>query len=286
MVLCDSFKQGAELTDYTDAVATTDVNNRPFEKELGEQGNSQVRVPFDAEKQTVDFSNQLPQPDGKFGTVEVLTYAADGVEEKKDDPAIAVYLPYGYDAERAEPYKVLYISHGGGSESETSWYNKGSLHNITDNLIADGAMEPMVVVIINNYAVGFDEDSFINDVVPLVESSYNASKDVKDKAVAGLSAGSMFTSRVMQKYPEAFGTYGCFSAEQDGIEYPESIGNANIYIPAGYYDFAYGEMIALEKQYDALGCEYDSFYVEGGHDWNVWRQIYADFLSNFFWNIA
>ncbi len=275
--------EDAALTDYTDAVATTDINNRPWEKELGEQGNSQVRVPFDGEKQTSDFSIQLPQPESKFGTVEVLTYAADGVEEKKDDPAIAVYLPYGYDAERAEPYKVLYISHGGGVESETSWYNKGSLANITDNLIADGAVEPMVVVILNNFAVNFDEDSFVNDVLPLVEATYNVCTEPAGRAVGGLSAGSIFTSRVMLKYPEAFGTYGRFSAEKDSVEYPESIGKSNVYIAAGYYDFAFNEMIALEEQFDARGYAYDNYYVEGGHDWNVWRQIYADFLTNFLW---
>ena len=274
--------EGAELTDYTDAVATTDVNNRPFEKELGEQGNSQVRVPYDAEKQTQDFSVQLARTDDKVGITEVLTYEATGVEDLKGDPAIAVYLPYGYDAEREEPYKTLYISHGGGAESETSWYNKGSLANITDNLMAEGIVEPMVVVILNNFAVNFSEDSLINDVLPLVESTYNVSTDVANKAVCGLSAGSMFTSRVMQKYPEAFGTYGRFSAEQPS-EYPESIGNANLYVSAGYYDFAFGEMLALEEQFEDMGFEYDSFYAFGGHDWNTWRQIYVDFLSNFLW---
>lgn len=279
--------EGAALTDYTDAIATTDVNNPPFEKELGEQGNSQVRVPFDAEKQTVDFSNQLPQPDGKFGTVEVLTYAADGVEEKKDDPAVAVYLPYGYDAEREEPYKVLYISHGGGLESETSWYNKGSLHNITDNVMADGLVEPTVVVILNNYAVDFDTESFINDVLPLVEANYNVSTDVKDKAVCGLSRGGMFTTQLMLNHPEAFGTFGVFSGAfanpETDVEYPAVLDDANIYMAAGYYDMAFADLNNARSLLDAQGIDHASFYVEGGHDWNVWRQIYADFLSNFLW---
>ncbi|MDO4546923.1 MAG: alpha/beta hydrolase-fold protein [Clostridia bacterium] len=281
--------EGAELTDYTDAVATTDINNRPWEKELGEQGNSQVRVPFDSEKQTVDFSVQLPRTDGMVGTTEILTYTADGVAEKKDDPALAVYLPYGYDAQREQPYKTLYISHGGGLESETSWYNKGSLANITDNLMAQGVVEPMVVVIINNYAVNFDVDSFMADVLPLVENNYNVSSNVEDRAVCGLSRGGMFTTDIMMTYPEAFGVYGVFSGAgftdtpQDEIVYPEAVGQAAVYTAVGYFDQAFVDVNKVMTALDAQGFEYDSFYTYGGHDWNTWRQIYVDFLTNFLW---
>ena len=274
--------EGAELTDYTDAVAYTDVNNLPFEKELGEQGNSQVRVPFDAEKQTLDLSVQLARTDGQVGVTEVLTYEAPGVENLKDDPAIAVYLPYGYDAEREEPYKVLYISHGAGSESETSWYNKGSLAFITDNLIADGVIEPMVVVIINNYSVGFNYDSFIADVVPLVESTYNVATDPANKAVCGLSAGSGFTRNVMLNYTDAFDNYGNFSMGS-AAEYPASLANKGLYLGTGFYDFAYSGVVDMMKSYDELGFEYGSLIINGGHDWNLWRQLYVDYVSNYLW---
>ena len=54
--------EGAELKDYTDAVQTTDPNNRPFEDFVGAQNNTQVRVPFDPDKQVEDYSLQLPTP--------------------------------------------------------------------------------------------------------------------------------------------------------------------------------------------------------------------------------
>ena len=279
--------EGAALTDYTDAVATTDVNNRPWEKELGEQGNSQVRVPFDADKQTNDFSVQLPQPEGKFGAVEVLTYKAENLTETKDDPAVAVYLPYGYDAERAEPYKTLYISHGGGLESETSWYNKGSLANIADNLMASGAVEPAVIVILNNYAVDFDLTSFINEVVPMIEEKYNVSSAVADKAVCGLSRGGMFTTQLMLQYPSAFGTFGVFSGAfadpTTEIEYPQELKNANFYMAAGYYDMAYNDLVNACRLLTEQGIAFNSNFLDGGHDWNLWRQLAVDFMSNYLW---
>lgn len=163
---------GATLTDYSEAFVETDPNNRPIEKELGEQGNSQVRVPFDADRQSVDNSIQLPRSDEKVGTMTYYTYEAVGCDgELKDDPAITVYTPYGYDAQRTEPYKVMYLSHGAGLESETSWVNKGSVSFMMDNLIADYGVEPFVLVILNNFAVNFDVDNLINNVVPLVEAN-------------------------------------------------------------------------------------------------------------------
>lgn len=279
--------EGTDVTDYTGAYQTTDPNNRPFEKELGEQGNSQVRVPFDGEKQTEDFSVQLPRSDGKTGTVEVLTYVTTGIEKLADDPALAVYLPYGYDADRAEPYPVLYISHGGGLESETSWYNKGSLGYITDNLIAEGLLEPTVVVSINNYATDFNVESFIHDAVPLVEATYNVATDPANKAVCGLSRGGMFTTQLMLNYPDEFGTFGVFSGAfaDPTMEaaYPASLADASVYLAAGYFDTAFADISNVMGLLEEQGIAYESLFTKGGHDWNSWRQMYVDFVSNFLW---
>ena len=44
-----------------------------------------------------------------------------------------VYLPYGYDAEREQPYRTIYVLHGGGQD-ESDWLGIGSVQNIIDNL--------------------------------------------------------------------------------------------------------------------------------------------------------
>lgn len=260
------------------------MNNRPFEKDVGEQGNSQVRVPFDAEKQTVDHSLQLPRTDEKIGVTEVWTFTTEVVaaDKLKDDPAIAVYLPYGYDAEREEPYKVMYISHGAGTESESSYYNKGSMVNITDNLIAEGLVEPLVIVIINNFSTGFSEDSFMADIVPLVEEKYNVRKDADGKCVCGLSAGSSFTRRVMAKYPAEFGHYGVFSGGGDFGD-PAKLADAKIYFGNAYFDFLYGSYKSMAANLTAVGLSYDEYVIDSGHIWDLWRQIYVDYLTNFLW---
>ena len=89
--------------------------------------SSMVYVPYDAAKQGTsewaDRSVELPQADaGKRGTVQTVSYiGADGTEH-----GLAVYLPAGYDANRTEPYKVLYLSHGTSGDiygDELRWMN-------------------------------------------------------------------------------------------------------------------------------------------------------------------
>ena len=287
---------GAALTDYSEAFVETDPNNRPIEKELGEQGNSQVRVPFDADRQSVDNSIQLPRSDEKVGTMTYYTYEAVGCDgELKDDPAITVYTPYGYDAQRTEPYKVMYLSHGAGLESETSWVNKGSVSFMMDNLIADYGVEPFVLVVINNYAVNFDVENFINNVVPLVEANYNVATNRENKALAGLSMGGRFTVLNMLDHPKAFGYYGVFSGgffanmysaeELNAITFDaDALADAHIYLATGSKEFGLPAILNTSERLSKSGVTgYHAQLFDGGHDWNVWRQCFADFFLNELW---
>ena len=277
--------QGAALTDYTDAFVETDPNNRPMEKELGEQNNSQVRVPFDPQRQSLDLSVQLPREDGQVGGVAYHLYDAIGVTEAlKDDPAIAVYTPYGYDAAREEPYKVLYLSHGAGVESEMSWWNKGSVGNILDNLFADYGVEPFVVVMINNYSVNFDDENLTANIVPLVEANYNVRSDREGKACAGFSMGGVYTQNQMLHHPGEFGYYGLFSGgffSDEAVEPfdAKALEGARIYLAAGSKEFG---LLAIQRTSAALTeagiSHYHAHVQTGGHDWASIRQIFVDFV--------
>ena len=56
-----------------------------------------------------------------------------------------VYTPPTYDASKKTRYPVLYLQHGWG-ENEYGWSNQGHANIIMDNLIADGKIEPFIVV--------------------------------------------------------------------------------------------------------------------------------------------
>ncbi len=113
-----------------------------------------------------------------------------------------VYTPPGYSADRK--YPVLYLLHGiGGDERE--WQRLCSPENILDNLLADGKIQPMIVVMPNGRAQKNDraegnvfatapafaafEGDLLNDVIPAIEARYSVFADREHRALAGLSMG-------------------------------------------------------------------------------------------------
>ncbi|MDO4546922.1 MAG: alpha/beta hydrolase-fold protein [Clostridia bacterium] len=282
-------KEGAELTDYENAFVTSDPNNPPVERSLGQQTNSQVFVPFDADKQTADFSIQLPRTDEKTGTLEILYYDPEGLNyELLDEPSVAVYLPCGYDPSREEAYKVLYASHGGGVESETSWWNKGVIGNLTDNLLADYGVEPFVIVLLNNYADSFDHANMLKNVIPLIEGRYNVRSDAEGKALCGISKGAILAKNVLIDSPDSFRYYGLFSgayfSESEERFETGSLDNCEIYLAAGERETGLTAMYrTAEKLANAGKTDFRVFTVMGGHNWYTWRQVYVDFVLTELW---
>lgn len=80
------------------------------------------------------------------GTVEEVVYdtKAYATDERDVKKTAYVYLPYGYSEEKE--YNILYLMHGTGDDEKywlkTNPYNKTML----DNMIADGDIEPLIVV--------------------------------------------------------------------------------------------------------------------------------------------
>ncbi|MFW9871463.1 MAG: alpha/beta hydrolase-fold protein, partial [Candidatus Thorarchaeota archaeon] len=113
-----------------------------------------------------------------------------------------VYTPPGYSTDRK--YPVLYLLHGIGGD-ETEWQRFCQPENILDNLLADGKIQPMIVVMPNGRAQKNDraegnvfasapafaafEGDLLNDVIPAIESKYSVYTDREHRALAGLSMG-------------------------------------------------------------------------------------------------
>src|SRR5690348_5070349 len=113
------------------------------------------------------------------GTVQTREYQSKSLGTSRK---VIIYTPPGYE----KSYPVLYLLHGAGS-IETSWTERGHANVILDNLIADGKLKPLVVVMPFGFAVqraagargdgaenkmqreGFTKD-FLQDVIPLVET--------------------------------------------------------------------------------------------------------------------
>ncbi len=147
----------------------------------------------------------------KQGSIVSLEYSADNLKNGKDLKKMNVYLPYGYDAaDKSKKYNVLYLMHGGGENENLLFGGPGQnkeLKKIIDNMIANGDIEPLIVVTPTFYG-GKDDtalfhEELMKDIVPMVETKYNTytkSSSLADlkasrehRAFGGFSMGSVTT---------------------------------------------------------------------------------------------
>jgi len=147
---------------------------------------------------------------------------------------MTVYTPAGYD--KGGRYPVLYLLHGAGGD-EDAWPTLGRAAQILDNLIAEGKVKPMIVVMPNGnancdaapgewhkgmYKPSFrshatsqpeasTEESF-KDIVSYVDKNYRTLSNKKNRAICGLSMGGGHSYGISKLYPDLFNYVGLFSA--------------------------------------------------------------------------
>jgi len=255
--------------------------------------SSMVYVPYDAKKQGTgeyrDRSIELPRTDGRTGTVQTTTYpAADGTNR-----GMSVYLPHGYDPDRSEPYKVLYINMGNSGDqfgNELRWMNEGALPNIVDNLVAQGH-EPFVAVSMNYQDWRHDftriEPDVLNNVLPFVESNYNVAAERSGRGYAGLSAGAGTTARFYLNHPDVFSQFGIWSngvtpTDEQLAKISEYKDSTSVHIALAKWDFVTGGR-TMSQTLTANGIEHVFNEIPGGHDWEFWQIMLAEFAQNYLW---
>ena len=142
-----------------------------------------------------------------------------------------VYTPPGYSKDASKRYPVLYLQHGWG-EDETAWSNQGHANLIMDNLIADGKIDPFIIVMTygmtNEVKFGglrdFKIDAFqavlLDELIPYVDANFRTLSDKDNRAMAGLSMGGMETHSITLNRPEVFSYYALLSG---GVYTPEEL---------------------------------------------------------------
>ena len=93
---------------------------------------------------------EIPAPDSSFyelkdvphGTVQIKNYFSKTANSWRH---IYIYTPPGYEKHRFTHYPVLYLQHGGGEDYRV-WIKMGHANLILDNLLAEGKVKPMIVV--------------------------------------------------------------------------------------------------------------------------------------------
>ncbi len=254
--------------------------------------------------------------DVPHGTLARVWYPSD--DSQHAARRMSVYTPAGYEGGEHR-YPVLYLLHGMGGDEE-AWVGLGRATHIFDNLIAQGKMAPMIVVMPNgnmaqHAAPGESAEGFIHptphlprtmdgsfegsfdEIIRFIDSTYRTIPDSDNRAIAGLSMGGFHSLHIAMNYPDKFGYIGLFSAavNRGNPEISPLYGDrerrlaalyANnlhlMWIAIGCEDFLYEENVSLRKQLDSNNYPYTYHESQGGHTWRNWRDYLLLFCPRLF----
>jgi enterochelin esterase family protein len=220
-----------------------------------------------------------------------------------------VYTPPSYDPKAKKPYPVLYLLHG-WSDSDSGWTAVGRADLILDNLLAEGKIKPMVVVM----PLGYGDMSFLHtfkvwdepaaidhntnlftqalltEVLPRVEAEYHVSKDRNDRAITGLSMGGLESLQIGLTHTNQFAWVGGFSSAIHNLDFtkeltaldPKAANLRLLWIACGTEDSLLNpnrKFIAFLKTKDMPVTQIET---PGFHTWMVWRDNLIHFIPLLF----
>ena len=240
--------------------------------------------------------------DVPHGEVRSMVYRSDTLGQRP----LVVYTPPGYDPQRAEAYPLLLLLHGSGDD-ESAWTEVGRAHLIADNLIAAGKLRPLIIAMPYGHPSdtyryegrGGEENTqqyredLIEVVMPFLAERFNVTSEGSERFVAGLSMGGGQALDVGLSHPRKFAAVGAFSAaapaaDSDSLveRYPalggdEPLANVlqELWIPIGTDDFLLERNQQFVKRLQELGVQHHYVETPGGHQWPVWRDYLAEFLT-------
>jgi enterochelin esterase family protein len=250
--------------------------------------------------------------DVPHGEIRTLLYKSksNGVTRE-----LTVYLPPGYDQASGRRYPVLYLLHGFANDHH-SWHRYGRANDILDNLLAERAIDPFLVVMplgyggahVNGDGTGIAalgagtpqgagpgggdaalyERYLLADSIPMIDGRYPTIADRKHRSIVCFSMGGGQAGRFGLRHLETFSQVGIMSAgmaaSADGEPFATLAANRDktnklidlLWIACGTDDTALKGAKTLHQALDKAGIEHTYLETEGAHHWRVWRRYLRD----------
>lgn len=239
------------------------------------------------------------------GDVTTITYDSKAAGDQR---RVTIYTPPGYQPGQAAKLPVLYLLHGNG-EIESSWVQYGRANLIADNLLAEGRMKPMIIVMPKGHTykpgetpaagvpveIAFKASVFKEDlletIIPLVEKRFSVKTDQPNRAIMGLSMGGAQSVSIGLGNLDRFSHVGIFSAGSSSPEVLASLtadpkaANEQIkllWIGCGRLDRGFGGVEKLHDELTKAGIVHTYKPTDGAHVWLNWRDYLAETLPLLF----
>lgn len=265
--------------------------------QMSVNGVPMQRVFLDVPGSTPRFFDVRPVA---HGAVEQRLYNSKSIEAVR---RAFIYTPPNY-SRSSERYPVLYLLHGAGGD-ESGWTANGRTNVILDNLIADGKLKPLIVVMPYGYAYApgspraegpdaqkrqrelFNRD-LIEDLIPFVQANYRVHADRDHRAIAGLSMGGGQALGVGLSRTDVFSRVLGFSSALGVVTSPQALGldfkklvadskavNDKLkllWVGCGTEDTLFNSNKEFAQMLESSGVKHTFRMTEGAHTWQVWRR--------------
>ena len=193
---------------------------------------------------------------------------------------------------------VLYLIHGiNGYEGD--WQKKGGAVDTLIRMMEEGRCQPMILVMpdcnkwiikerpishghrwkcIMRYGKLSHEHELeyaISDLMTMIDTTYNVTDEC---SIAGLSDGARIAANVANTRPDKIRTVGLFSPVLHKDQLPKD--PTQVYrIYVGKNDFLKPSGKRFHRRMTKAGYPHQYRELKGSHNWLIWRQCLADFLT-------
>ncbi len=156
-----------------------------------------------------------------------------------------IYTPPGYDASASTRYPLVMMIHGTPGRS-SDWTSGGDMGHTMDVLIANGLLQPMIVVMpeVNGFGLGQRDTECLNStrggpqvetyltsvVLPWVDAHYATAATWQSRAIGGMSLGAFCAVDQGLRHPELYGAI----ASIEGFDSPGDGGRDMLATDAEY----------------------------------------------------
>ncbi|MBI5086385.1 MAG: esterase family protein [Acidobacteria bacterium] len=216
-----------------------------------------------------------------------------------------VYTPPGYNPKKTYPLMVLLH---GFSDYADGWTTVGKANLIMDNLLAEGKVKPMIVLMTLGYGVPIDKlrtgiprdqnlwqnnaakygETLFQEVLPSAEKLYKLPKKSTQRAIVGLSMGGGESLQIGLNRLDYFAWVGAMSAGGGTAKYEETfpkLGEADnsrlklLWLACGKDDRLMENNRKFVGWLKSKNVKHTWVESEGAHTWLVWRRYLAEFAQ-------
>jgi len=270
---------------WVDSIEVNDPNNTYL---FSNEGFKHSLVDIKGDKPLVHSLQNVPHGKLSYRTYTTAQGAAG---------TLVIYTPPKFDPNGKTKYPVLYLIHG-GSDTEETWTKVGKANLIADNLIAQGKVKPMIIVmpyantgLMMTKAFGTD---MINNIIPFIEANYPVLTDRNNTAIAGFSVGGGATLNIGLMNLDKFAYVCAYAPYTQTQEFNANFVNWNPDVETynkqlKLFTIYVGESdqyIAIVKRTIAIfkdkNFNLETMFVPGGHTWMNCKLFLANTLQQLF----